>query len=94
MKKIQVVVSPNNGISYHRLVNPVSYLDMGDDWSIELLWFGQDESKIDCDILYYSKYLVTEPQFLQKLKDKGTRIVVDIDDDWEFPLWHPSITNG
>jgi hypothetical protein len=89
MPKLQIVVTKQSGVSYHRFVNPISYLDLGPDWSAELLWFGQDESKIDCDVLWYSKYLVTEPMFLEKIKEKGTKIIVDVDDDWELPPSHP-----
>jgi hypothetical protein len=64
MPKLQIVVTKQSGVSYHRFVNPISYLDLGPDWTAELLWLGQDESKIDCDVLWYSKYLVTEPMFL------------------------------
>lgn len=89
MPKLQIIVTPLSGISYHRFVNPISYLDMGPDWTIELLWFGEDEHRIDCDILWYSKYLMTEPKWLKRLQDKGTRIIVDIDDSWDLPVSHP-----
>jgi hypothetical protein len=89
MPKLQIVVSKQSGISYHRFVNPISYFGPYDNWEVELLWFGQDEHKIDCDVLWYSKYLVTEPMFLKKIKDKGTKIIVDIDDDPELPISHP-----
>lgn len=93
MPKLQILVSPKNGISWHRLINPMSYLDMGPDWTIELLWFGQDEHRIDCDVLWYSKYLVTDAKWIAKLKDKGTRIIVDIDDHWELYPQHPRYTD-
>lgn len=83
-------MQPVSGISYHRLVNPFSYLDMGPDVELEMLFFGEDEHKIDCDILYYSKFLNTDPKFLKLLKDKGTKIVVDIDDHWVLPENHPN----
>lgn len=89
MPKLQIVVTKNSGVSYHRLVNPLSYLDMGKEWDVSLLWFGNDESKIDCDVLWYSKYLVTEPMFLERMKEKGTKIIVDVDDDWDLPPSHP-----
>lgn len=90
MPKLQIVVSPKSGISYHRFVNPITYLNMGQEWTCELLWFGEDEHRIDCDVLWYSKYLMTEPKWIQKLKDRGTKIVVDIDDNWILPPSHPS----
>jgi len=89
MKKLQVFVSPNSGISYHRFVNPLSYLNMGEEWNVELMWFGEDEHKIDCDVLWFSKYLITEPKWLRKLQDKGTKIIVDIDDNPNLPMSHP-----
>lgn len=88
MPKLQIIVSPKSGISYHRFVNPLSYLDMGTDWTIEMLWFGEDEHKIDCDILWYSKYLRTDVKWLKKLQEKGTKIIVDVDDHWELPPSH------
>ncbi len=89
MPKLQVVLTPKSGISYHRFVNPISYLDMGPDWTVELLWFGEDEHKIDCDILWYSKYLMTEPKWIQRMKDKGMKVIVDIDDNPNLPTHHP-----
>ncbi len=89
MPKLQVVCQQNSGISYHRLVNPLTYLDMGSDWTIELLWFGQDEYKIDCDVLWYSKYLMMDVSEVKKIQAGGTKVIVDIDDNPHLPLSHP-----
>jgi len=87
--KIQFIVQQKSGISYHRIVNPISYLDLGENWEKELLWFKDEEHKIDCDILWYNKFTSTEPKLLKALKKKGTKIVVDVDDSWDLPTSHP-----
>jgi len=89
MPKLQCIVQPNSGIAYHRLVNPFSYIHMGEEWDKELLWFQVDEHKIDCDVLIYSKYIFTEPRWLKKIQEKGTKIIVDVDDSWDLPPAHP-----
>ncbi len=89
MPKIQYIVQVRSGISYHRIINPISYLQLGPEWQQELLWFREDEAKIDCDILWYNKFTATDPIYIRGMQAKGMKVVVDVDDLWELPPWHP-----
>lgn len=85
--KIQFIARQENGSTYHRLVNPMSYIRWDGDVECEMLWHGLEESKINCDILVYGQYMETDAKWLKKLQDDGTRIVCDVDDMWELPSW-------
>lgn len=85
--KIQFVVMPESGQSYHRLLNPMSFIKWDKDVEVEMLWYNQEESKINCDILIYHNYLQLDAKWIERLKKDGTKIVVDIDDMWEIPSW-------
>jgi processive 1,2-diacylglycerol beta-glucosyltransferase len=86
--KLQFVVDRNSGISYHRLVNPMEFIDWAENDDVEMLFRMEDEHKIDCDILYFSKFIALDKDQLLKLKDKGTKIIVDVDDSWDLPENH------
>lgn len=95
MKKIQYIVSPESGISFYRLVQPIGYLQMLEsEWyknfTWEMLWFIQDEMNISCDILVYNKYIHTPLDILKKHQANGMKIVVDVDDMWELSPSHPN----
>lgn len=89
--KIQFVVQPYSGISYHRLINPMEFMKLNEGDSAEMLWHGRDEHLIKCDILYYSKFLSTDVSILKQMKklNKDMKIVVDVDDSWEMSPSHP-----
>ena len=86
--KIQFIVSKNSGSDYHRIINPLSYIQWAEGYTCELLWRGDDEYKIDCDVLIYNKYCATTIPILKALKEKGMKIVVDVDDMWVLPTNH------
>lgn len=85
---VDFVVQARSGISYHRLINPMEFMPWSDTDSANMLWIIEDEHKIDGDILYYSKFIFTEPEQIRKLQQRGIKIVVDIDDSWDLPLNH------
>lgn len=91
--KINFLVSPKSGISYHRLINPMSFYPLGEDVKAEMLWVKKEEHFIDCDILYYNKFIYTDLAILKKMKSSGMKIVLDIDDYWHLPSWHISKKN-
>lgn len=84
--KIQVVARPNAGSDWYRCVLPAIYMQQEHD--VELLWIGQDEWKIDCDILVYNKLIQTPVEILKQMQSQGMKIIVDVDDMWELPVWH------
>ena len=89
--KIQFIVQPYSGISYHRLINPMEFMNWEEGESAEMLWYGRDEHLIDCDILYYNKFISTDVSILKEMKkvNKNMKVVVDIDDSWEMSYNHP-----
>lgn len=88
--KIQTVVQGKSGISYHRLVNPFSYLQLAEGDIKEQIWHGQEEHLIDGNtgILWYNKSIFTDPGYIRKLQEEGMKVVVDVDDFWELPCTH------
>lgn len=89
---IQAVIVERSGLCYHRIVNPFEYMPWKEDDKHSMIWIGEGELAINCDILLYNKYIATPPDMLRLLKGK-TKIVVDIDDMWKLPPWHPEYTN-
>lgn len=89
--KINYYVRPETGVSFHRFVQPMDYMLHEEGDTATLKWHGSDENEagLECDILTYSLYLETDAILLKNLQDKGTKIVLDIDDDWDVPVSHP-----
>ena len=87
--KLQFIVQQKSGIAYHRIINPMEFIKWDEGDNAEMLWIMQDEHKIDGDILYYSKFIWTTADQLKALKDKGVKIIVDVDDSWDLPVSHP-----
>jgi hypothetical protein len=85
--KIQFIARQDNGSSFHRLVNPMSYIRWNEGDTCDMLWHGLEEGMIDCDLLVYGHYMETDAKWLGELKKNGTKIVVDVDDWWELPSW-------
>jgi len=88
--KIQALCILNSGIHHHRIVNPLAYMPQDDSIEVEILQQHTDEQKIDCDILLYNKYCMTEPRFIRKLQANGMKVALDVDDMWHLPQSHPS----
>lgn len=63
-------------------------MERGDDEFI-MSWVGLDEDKIDCDVVIFNKFLACLPEHLRRIQQqKGTKIIVDVDDYWHLPEWH------
>ncbi len=90
--KIQIVARHQAGCDWYRCILPAIYLQKDIEWcktnSIEMLWIGQDEWKLDCDILIYNKLISTPVSVLKQYQQQGMKIVVDVDDMWILPSWH------
>lgn len=89
--KIQFVVQPKSGLSYHRLINPMEFFEWEEGDSAEMLYVVEDEHKIngDADILYFNKFIGMSANQLKAVQKKGTKIIVDVDDSWDLPVGHP-----
>jgi len=86
--KLQFIVQAQSGIAYHRIINPMEFMQWDAEDSAEMLWIQEEEHKIDGDILLYSKFIATQPDQLKAFKKKGIKIVVDVDDSWDLPVNH------
>jgi hypothetical protein len=88
--KIQALVLKDSGIHFHRLVNPLAYLPIEDGVEVELLHIGEQEQRIDCDILIYNKWCATPVERIKELQAQGMKVIVDVDDLWYVPKSHPN----
>ncbi len=92
--KIQTIVRNSNGCDFFRCVLPAMYLNKDTEWRkdnvCEMLWIGIQEHLLDCDILIYNKFIATPVEVLKQEQAKGMKIIVDMDDMWELPAWHPN----
>ena len=89
-KKLVALVVPGSGIHLHRIVNPLAYMPKQDNLDIQLVLTGPDEMNLECDILFYNKWTFgMTPEQVQAMQAKGTKVVVDVDDHWEYPSSHP-----
>lgn len=86
--KILAIGQRQSGVSYHRLFNPVMYLEkefatMTDTISDELLTKGYD-------IVLINRYIqgIELDQLLTYRSKYGFKLIVDIDDYWHLDPWH------
>ncbi len=87
--RVQIAVVQQSGSHYHRLINPMVYMPWKEGDEHTMLWLGQNEVNINCDILYYSKYIATPTAMLEDMKKRtGMKTVVDIDDMWTLSPGH------
>lgn len=84
--KYNTICSQGSGCDWHRIVQPMTYLTTGEE--CKLLWWGEDEINISCDILMYNKMCSSPIDILRIMKQNGMKIVVDIDDLPELPPQH------
>ena len=95
MRFLVILKSKSSGVSYHRLLKPFEHLrkrghivDMVDTYH---------ESTIDSDkydYLVFNRglgYNYHDLEIIDKFKDKGIKIIMDIDDYWVLPDYHPIV---
>lgn len=87
--RVQFIVQPRSGLSYHRLINPMEFMQWDEGDSAQMLYVIEDEHLIDGDILYFNKFIGMEAPQLIALQKKGVKVVVDVDDSWDLPVSHP-----
>lgn len=83
--KILGLTQRNSGCGYHRIILPLAFME---DITAHItnLPLESDMQK-EWDILFYNRLSVFDDK-LQVLKDKGMKIVLDMDDDWVLPANH------
>ena len=103
--KIAVVVKPNNGCDFYRIVLPMEYLPwkengdtvklfLPDGTSIpnpnELVGFISEIESFEPDLIFYNRDVPGKTiEWLEEQKKKGIKLVMDIDDYWELSVNHP-----
>lgn len=68
----------------------MSYLKWDSGDSAEMLFEGDNTGKIDGNVLLYNKYCATNLNYLRSLQQQGLKIIVDVDDYWQLPDYHPN----
>lgn len=82
-----------SGVTYHRLVVPMSLLQN----ELDIMSFTsphQIRDDSEYDVLIFNRSLGLQKQlydllFLTEMKNAGVKIIMDIDDYWELPDHHP-----
>jgi len=103
--KVAVIVKPNNGCCYYRCVLPVEYMpweqnkdkfklffpdDMKLAQSNNLTGFVSEIPEFEPDIIFFNRDVPNkDAQWIKEQKEKGTKIVIDLDDYWELNTLHP-----
>ena len=85
--KIAYIQSTSKGVDYHRLEKPLSkFKDVTAYNTIPLDKVGE----VDCDVLIFSRYMYEDDQIeiFKAFRDKGVKIIVDVDDYWMLPKHH------
>ncbi len=106
--RIAALVKPDDGCCYYRIVLPFDHIQWEDTDSVKLFYprshplegknralcGGIDELEaFNPDIVFLNRSLFDKSiSWLKTLKDRGIKIVVDIDDFWELSCLHPFYT--
>lgn len=106
-KKILFYSNDVGGVNYYRIKTPAIQLDLLDNnknFSVEInnkLDFLNPETinyLMGFDIIHYHRELSTNPQInlgiINKLKESGVKLVVDVDDHWDLHKNHPQYHNA
>ena len=84
--RILSYVKSMDGCSYHRIYQQNNHTDH----EVRVVNNITEEDLIWCDVLNYSRHCLYAPEFLDKMrKQHNFKIVVDTDDCWIAPEWHP-----
>jgi processive 1,2-diacylglycerol beta-glucosyltransferase len=95
MRFLVVLKSITSGVSYHRLIVPLNRLKQK-GYDIEFInTFNDKEIKeSDYDYLVFNRslgYGFKDVEIIEKFKNEGVKIILDIDDYWELPQHHPIV---
>lgn len=84
--KIAYIKSPSQGVHYHRLETPMGLLAEGGMNITETQLI--DVADCPYDVVIFNRLAHQPLSNFQKLKDKGVKIIVDLDDYWTRPVGH------
>jgi glycosyltransferase involved in cell wall biosynthesis len=86
VNKLKIIQGGSIGVTYHRLINPMTYFTDGVEIEVVKKVSIKDP---DCRVLMYNVRGVNQSvESLLKIKAKGVRLWADIDDWIERPFWH------
>lgn len=98
-KKIKILFVPSDlaGVGHFRCIWPAQQMnkDFGGDFDIEITHlpnYDDFEYFAKFDIIHFHRELGSfenMPNFFKKLKERGVKLIVDIDDYWMPPTTHP-----
>ena len=86
--KIAYIESGSKGVDYHRLTKPLS-LSFHELTAYNTIPLDKVD-EVDCDVLIFNRAMIEPDQLeiLSKFRNKGVKIIVDIDDYWVLPQHH------
>lgn len=87
--RIKFVVKGNNGCDWHRLYVPLDNIHFDSQDKVLMGVYGETEFPRDCDIYMFNRTIKMSPAELdRRRKEKGFKVVVDVDDYWVLPPSH------
>jgi hypothetical protein len=102
MKNILIVLHhPNSGIDWHRFILPYQHLQQKNKSFFTLDTIYSYHLNIDNDqfwnkydtVIVNSVFTNEDKYYIDKIKAKGIRVIIDIDDYWQIDKKHPSYEN-
>lgn len=88
--RILVIIDSLGAVEYHRLAMPFAYIK--EKRQIDFAIHKEEIQKVDLDnydIIVFSRYLLNM-ELVYKAKQKGLKIILDIDDYWNVPKHNPA----
>lgn len=87
--KICYIAPQNTGVTYHRLQIPINKLSEHKEFDCySINGFTKDNLPTQFDVIIFNRLFVQGEPYLEMAKDKGVKIILDLDDDIELPEWH------
>ena len=89
MRKICYIEPSKSGVSYHRLEVPFAKLSENKEFEyFSLNGFSNENLPTEFDIIVLNRLSQQAEPYLEMAKEKGVKIILDLDDDIELPSWH------
>lgn len=81
---------PTGGVGYHRLEIPMAYLskEYPDLKITEVNGFTEDYGVENFDVVIFNRFSKHSFFHLESAKEKGVKVILDLDDYWNIPEWH------
>jgi hypothetical protein len=97
MRFLVCLKNTKSGVTYHRLTVPFRYLEkLGHTVTYFCTYddLAENTSTDDYDFLVFNRgmgYGLHDFQLMNKFKEAGKKIIIDLDDYWELPEHHPIV---